>query len=113
MYVSHCMIYIVCNYFTRKTSASTLYKKVEALQKVCLHDGDTFSAIEPFRPIIDGVMFTDQVLNAFRDGEWHKHKELIIGTNTQEAGKINAIFNTLPENDRITLDRFQVIYYIP
>ena len=56
---------------------------------------DIFSFIEPFRPIVDGVIFKDQALNLFRDGLWQSHKELIIGTAIQETQFVVSIFDFL------------------
>jgi len=46
-----------------------------------------FDYFEPYRPVIDGVEFKDQPLNLFRDGKWQKHKQVIIGMNTEEKAK--------------------------
>lgn len=47
--------------------------------------GDGWSGVEPFRPIIDGIEFTDQPLTLFQAGKWNTDKEYIIGANTQEV----------------------------
>ncbi|XP_077971643.1 crystal protein-like [Styela clava] len=48
-------------------------------------DGDGWSAIEPYRPIIDGVEFTDQPLTLFQTGKWNVDREYIVGANTEEV----------------------------
>ena len=46
---------------------------------------DVLTAVEPFRPVVDGVIFKDQALSLFRDGSWQSHKEMILGTNKDET----------------------------
>jgi len=72
-----------------------IYDKQNPLRARLIPQGDIFSLVEPYRPIIDGEMFTDQPINIFRDGLWHTDKELIIGTTTQEMAYVNSVFDTL------------------
>ena len=60
-----------------------------------LVEGDLFGAIEPFRPVIDGVEFTAQPLTLFKNGLWHSQKELIIGTTHEEMAWVQAVFNSI------------------
>ena len=60
-----------------------------------LAEDDLFGAIEPFRPVIDGTEFTAQPLTLFKNGQWHSHKELIIGTTNEEMAWIEAVFTSI------------------
>ena len=70
------------------------YTRNSVMAKLLL-EGDLFGAIEPFRPVIDGIEFTDQPLNLFKTGKWQAHKELMIGTNQEEMAQISAFFESL------------------
>jgi len=60
-----------------------------------LTEGDLFGAIEPFRPVIDGVEFKAQPLTLFKNGLWQSHKELIIGTTNEEMAWVEAVFDSI------------------
>lgn len=72
-----------------------IYDPQNRLRAALIPLGDIFSLVEPYRPIIDGKMFPDQLLNAYRDGNWQSDKEMIIGTTTQEMAYVNSVFDTL------------------
>nr|XP_039252805.1 acetylcholinesterase-like [Styela clava] len=50
--------------------------------------GDIMGMSEPYRPVIDGVEFTDQPMSLYRDGKWNSYKSMIMGVNTQELDDI-------------------------
>jgi len=75
---------------------------------MALAERDIQTTAEPYRPITDGVEFTDQALNLFRDGKWQTYKEVLMGTTTQELADINAIFSDAIIGENL----FQVQLYI-
>lgn len=56
-----------------------------AIMALSVLQGDAWSGVEPFRPIVDGIEFTDQPLTLFQSGKWNTEKDYIIGANTQEV----------------------------
>ena len=52
--------------------------------------GDFYGFLEPFAPVIDGVEFTEQQIDAFKVRR--KKKDIIIGLNTDFESKIFEIF---------------------
>lgn len=60
-----------------------------------LREGDLFGAIEPFRPVIDGLEYKGQPLTLFKKGMWQSDKELMIGTVQEEMAYIQAIFENM------------------
>lgn len=59
--------------------------QIPAVMLQSLLAGDGWSTVEPYRPVIDGVEFTDQPLTLFQNGKWNTEKEFITGANTQEV----------------------------
>lgn len=43
-----------------------------------------FEIVEPFRPYIDQIEFTDQPMTLFKNGKWNTQKPFIVGTNKEE-----------------------------
>ena len=62
----------------------------------CLLNGEFFNGIEPFRPIVDGVEFTDQPFELFKQGMWNTDKSLVIGVNEQEMSYVSAVLRNIP-----------------
>nr|XP_002120910.2 uncharacterized protein LOC100180803 [Ciona intestinalis] len=54
---------------------------------------ELFNGIEPFRPYIDGVDFSDQHMKLFQEGKWNTDKEIIFGTNNEEMIYASALFH--------------------
>merc|ERR1719427_2159344 len=79
----------------KNSPPEAIYDYQNPLRARLIPKGDIFSVVEPYRPIIDGVMFKDQPMNSFRDGAWHSHKELIIGSTTQEMAYVNSVYEVL------------------
>ena len=52
---------------------------------------ELFNGIEPFRPYIDGVDFSDQHMKLFQEGKWNTDKEVIFGTNNEEMIYASAL----------------------
>ena len=79
----------------RSASAEDItYSRNSVIAKLLL-EGDLFGAIEPFRPVIDGVEFIDQPLNLFKAGLWQNHKEFLSGFNQDELAHVSAFFQDL------------------
>lgn len=56
------------------------------------------NVVEPFRPYIDGIEFTDHPMTMIKDGKWNTNKPFIIGTNQEEL----VIFKYfLPMNENV------------
>ena len=70
----------------------------------CLINAEFFNGIEPFRPIVDGIEFTDQPFNLFKKGKWNNDKPLVIGSNEQEMSYVSAVLRNVP----ITKSLFEV-----
>lgn len=71
---------------------------------------DVMGLIEPFRPIIDGVEFSDQPLHLYRDSKWNSDKDMIVGVETEE---MESIQYTLPPGPEYNEFLFGVAnYYI-
>ena len=79
----------------RTVDPETLTYSRNSVMGNLLIEGDLFGAIEPFRPVIDGIEFMDQPLNLFKNGKWQTHKELMIGTNQEEMAQISAFFEDI------------------
>ena len=72
-----------------------------------LKNKDLWGGVEPFRPVIDGVEFTDQPLNLFQNGRWNSEKAVLFGTNEGEMAYVSAAFEYIP-NLAILGDVFEV-----
>ncbi|XP_039274384.2 crystal protein-like [Styela clava] len=76
-------------------------KLVNAMMKVMAEEFSSlnfFQFIEPFRPVIDGVEFTKQPIQLFKEGRWQKHKPIMIGTNSQELALLQFLWPFMTEN---------------
>lgn len=65
---------------------------------------ELYNGIEPFRPYVDGVEFTDQPLKLVQMGEWNTDKNVIIGTNNEEMSYVSEVL----ANVNVTEERFTV-----
>ena len=74
-----------------------------------LIENDLFGAIEPFRPVIDGIEFRAQPLTLFKNGMWQTDKELIIGTAQEEMAYIEALFEKANINLTCRLFKVRII----
>ena len=57
---------------------------------------DIRTAIEPFRPIVDGEEFTEQPLSMLQNGDWNTNVDIIIGTNREEMWNVKTLFKGIP-----------------
>ena len=83
------------NFFSREFDPQVLVDAISQMLPASLADGDMFGAIEPFRPVIDGTEFRAQPLTLFKNGQWQSHKELIIGTTSEEMAWVEAVFTSI------------------
>jgi len=79
----------------RSTSPKDIVNARTKVMAMALADSDVLTTIEPYRPITDGAEFTDQALNLFRDGKWQTHKEVLMGTTTQELEDIKTFLSNV------------------
>ncbi|XP_077974532.1 crystal protein-like [Styela clava] len=75
-------------------NATEITRRQLAVQVRGFVTGDVMAFIEPYRPVIDGVEFTDQPLALYRGGKWNSDKSMIVGVNTEES---DGIAYLLPE----------------
>ena len=63
-----------------------------------------FDRTQPYRPILDGIEFTDPPLKYFQSTKLDSYFKVIIGTTSDEAASIKVEF----ENETMTKDKFIV-----
>ena len=63
-----------------------------------------FDRTQPYRPILDGVEFTDPPLKYFQSAKFGSDLKIIIGTTSDEAASIKVDF----ENETMKKDKFIV-----
>jgi len=84
-----------------------LFLPLQTLTKQFITTNDPWSVVEPFRFVIDGTLVNGQPIELFRDGRWHTHKEVILGSNLNEWAWVDAIFSNqkMPKEifERLTL----------
>lgn len=51
------------------------------------------NAVEPFRPTVDGTNIKTRPIINFKNGNWHKDKFVVIGSNSDE---IKVLDNDIP-----------------
>ena len=81
--------------FIRNADPEAITYSRNAVIAKLLAERDFFGVFEPFRPVIDGLEYTDQPLALFRDGLWQTHKEVMIGFNEHEMAFVNAFFEDI------------------
>ena len=52
-------------------------------------------AIEPYRPTVDGVEWTDEPVKLFKQGIWNSEIPVIIGTNNEEMSLVAAVLQNV------------------
>ncbi|CAK8690998.1 unnamed protein product [Clavelina lepadiformis] len=92
----------------RSQDAWTITQARDKVMAEALKNKDLWGGVEPFRPVIDGVEFTDQPLNLFQNGIWNSEKAVLFGTNEGEMAYVSAAFEYIP-NLAILGDVFEAI----
>lgn len=90
---------------TFREAETTKLDNIKRMMAMSVMDGDGFNAVEPYRPIIDGVEFTDQPLTLFQSGKWNTDKEYIMGANTEE---VEILQFYIPLGGKLSKDLFWV-----
>ena len=70
-----------------------------------------FDIAQPYRPILDGVEFTQPPLDFFKSGAWKMDKELIIGTTSDERAQIKVLFENRTMTKQMFIVRHKFIYF--
>lgn len=76
----------------RNSDAQAVMGAATNVQVNAFRERDVFGLVEPFRPVIDGVEFTDQPMELFQDGKWNNEKTIMIGSTTDELAQTIKIF---------------------
>ena len=76
----------------RDTDAQEVMGAATNVQVEAFRNKDIYALVEPFRPVIDGVEYTAQMLEQFRDGRWNRDKSLVVGGVSDELAQTMTIF---------------------
>jgi len=74
----------------REVTPEEIFSLSPMIKREAENNGDVWTSIEPFKPVIDGQFLKGQPLELFRDGMWSTEKEIIIGTNSDEEAALLA-----------------------
>lgn len=89
----------------RAKDPKTLIAQSYKMRALNLINLDILGTIEPFRPVIDGIEFTDIPMKLFQQGIWNKEKHVIMGATTEEMYFVPVY---IPEFFNITEEIFRV-----